>query len=63
MSTKLSGKRRLFVVGLHRSGTSILAEILKAHPLISGHQIEAMPAELENEGQHVQVRRAATGHA
>ena len=46
--------RHVFVVGLHRSGTSILAELLKAHPKISGHTIEGMPPELENEGQHVQ---------
>ena len=49
-------RRRIFVVGLHRSGTSILAQLIAGHPLIAGHQIEGMPAELENEGQHVQVR-------
>merc|ERR1719353_1166415 len=47
--------RKVFVVGLHRSGTSILAELLKSHPLIAGHQIDEMPPELENEGQHVQT--------
>ena len=46
--------KKLFVVGMHRSGTSILADLLKAHPSISGHEIAEMPPELENEGQHVQ---------
>ena len=46
--------RHVFVVGLHRSGTSILAELLKQHPQIAGHTIVDMPPELENEGQHVQ---------
>ena len=46
--------RHVFVVGLHRSGTSILADLLKAHPAIAGHHIAEMPPELENEGQHVQ---------
>lgn len=48
--------KHVFVVGLHRSGTSILAELIKAHPLVSGHTVTEMPPELENEGQHVQVR-------
>lgn len=48
-------RKHIFVVGLHRSGTSILSELLKAHPFISGHKIDEMPKELENEGQHVQV--------
>jgi hypothetical protein len=52
-------KRKVFVVGLHRSGTSILSELLKAHPSICGHNVAEMPPELENEGQHVQVTRAA----
>ena len=42
--------------GLHRSGTSILAELLKSHPKIAGHQIEGMPPELENEGQEWQYK-------
>ena len=46
--------KKLFVVGMHRSGTSILADLLKAHPAIAGHEIAEMPPELENEGQHVQ---------
>lgn len=59
MSSSPSPQRRhVFVVGMHRSGTSILAELLKAHPLISGHAIQEMPEELENEGQHIQVRIA-----
>ena len=51
-------KRKVFVVGLHRSGTSILSELLKAHPNICGHNVAEMPPELENEGQHMQVARA-----
>ena len=37
--------KKLFVVGMHRSGTSILADLLKAHPSISGHEIAEMPPE------------------
>jgi hypothetical protein len=48
-------KKHVFIVGCHRSGTSILAELLKMHPQISGHIVEQMPPELENEGQHIQV--------
>ena len=47
--------RKLFVGGLHRSGTSILAEALRANPHISAHLIPEMPEELENEGQHFQT--------
>ena len=32
--------KKVFVGGLHRSGTSIMAEVLKSHPDISGHHIE-----------------------
>ena len=57
-SAMVATKRKVFVVGLHRSGTSILSELLKAHPNICGHNVAEMPPELENEGQHVQVARA-----
>jgi len=46
--------RLVFVGGVHRSGTSLLAGLLKAHPAVSGQRIRGMPAELEDEGQHVQ---------
>mmetsp|Transcript_22626 Transcript_22626/g.72932 ORF Transcript_22626/g.72932 Transcript_22626/m.72932 type:complete len:523 (-) Transcript_22626:718-2286(-) len=46
--------RFVFVGGLHRSGTSLLAELLKAHPEVAGQVIDGMPKELEQEGQHVQ---------
>ena len=46
--------RFVFVGGLHRSGTSLLAELLKAHPEVAGQVIDGMPEELEQEGQHVQ---------
>ena len=48
-------RQHIFVVGLHRSGTSILAELLKTNPKIAGHNVHEMPPELENEGQHLQV--------
>lgn len=41
----------IFVGGLHRSGTSVLHEILRAHPDISGFQNTGVP---EDEGQHLQ---------
>jgi hypothetical protein len=40
-----------FVCGLHKSGTSLLARILRDHPNISGHQGTGVP---EDEGQHLQ---------
>lgn len=46
--------RHVFVGGVHRSGTSLLAGLVKAHPAVSGQRILGMPAELEDEGQHVQ---------
>lgn len=42
----------IFVSGLHRSGTSLLHEILRAHPDISG--FENSPADYEDEGQFLQ---------
>ena len=47
--------RRIFVGGLHRSGTSILASLLKRHPQICALEVPTMPLSLENEGQHVQT--------
>src|SRR5438105_15342862 len=42
----------VFVVGLHRSGTSILARCLAAHPEISGLSNTGVP---QDEGQHLQT--------
>jgi hypothetical protein len=47
----ISGKRFLFVAGLHRSGTSILHRHLREHDQISGFHDTGVP---EDEGQHVQ---------
>jgi Sulfotransferase family len=42
----------IFLAGLHRSGTSLLHEILREHPQISGISGTDAP---ENEGQHLQT--------
>jgi hypothetical protein len=47
-----SPKRYVFICGLHRSGTSLLHRILRAHPDISGFTDTNAP---EDEGQHVQT--------
>ena len=41
----------VFVGGLHRSGTSLLARSLEAHPSVSGFRDTGVP---EDEGQHLQ---------
>lgn len=46
-----AGKRFVFIGGLHRSGTSLLHEILKAHPDVSGFSNTGV---WEDEGQHLQ---------
>jgi hypothetical protein len=43
--------RFVFIAGLHRSGTSLLARCLSEHPLISGFRDTSAP---EEEGQHLQ---------
>jgi hypothetical protein len=43
--------RFLFVGGLHRSGTSVVSQCLREHPLISGFENTGVP---EEEGQHLQ---------
>lgn len=46
------GEHRLvFLAGLHRSGTTLLARLLAAHPEISGFSDTGVPAD---EGQHLQ---------
>ena len=46
-----AGNRFVFVAGLHRSGTTLLARLLAAHPEISGFSGTGAPAD---EGQHLQ---------
>jgi len=43
--------RLVFLAGLHRSGTTLLARLLAAHPEISGFSETGVPAD---EGQHLQ---------
>ena len=43
--------RFVFLAGLHRSGTTVLARLLAAHPEISGFSDTGAPAD---EGQHLQ---------
>ena len=44
--------RFVFLAGLHRSGTTLLARLLAAHPEISGFSQTGVPAD---EGQHLQT--------
>ena len=44
-------KNFIFLAGLHRSGTSLLHEIIRNHPEISGFSGTGVP---EDEGQHLQ---------
>jgi sulfotransferase family protein len=47
----VEGHRFVFLAGLHRSGTTLLARLLAAHPEISGFSDTGVPAD---EGQHLQ---------
>lgn len=47
----MNQKRFVFLAGLHRSGTSLLHELLRAHPRVSGFRDTGVP---EDEGQHLQ---------
>lgn len=51
-SVDASSKNIIFVCGLHRSGTSLLHELLKKHPDISGFSDTGVP---KDEGQHLQT--------
>ncbi len=44
-------KHLIFIGGLHRSGTSLLHELLRSHPEVSGFKGTGAP---EDEGQHLQ---------
>ncbi len=48
----IQNKTFIFLTGMHRSGTSMLHEILKNHPLISGFENTSAS---EDEGQHLQT--------
>jgi Sulfotransferase family len=50
-TSAVEGHRFVFVAGLHRSGTTLLARLLAAHPEISGFSDTDAPAD---EGQHLQ---------
>ena len=47
----MSDHRFVFLAGLHRSGTTLLARLLAAHPEVSGISATNVPA---REGQHLQ---------
>jgi hypothetical protein len=48
----VEGHQLVFVGGLHRSGTTLLARLLAAHPSVSGFSGTGAPAD---EGQHLQT--------
>ena len=48
----MSEQRLVFVAGLHRSGTTLLARCLAAHPAVAGLRRTGVP---EDEGQHLQT--------
>jgi Sulfotransferase family len=47
----MEGHQLVFLAGLHRSGTTLLARLLAAHPEVSGFSGTGVPAD---EGQHLQ---------
>ncbi len=49
----LRGHDYLFIAGIHRSGTSLIHELLREHPRISG--FKDTPAYMEDEGQFLQT--------
>jgi hypothetical protein len=48
----MDSHRFVFLAGLHRSGTTLLARLLAAHPEVSGFSDTGVPAD---EGQHLQT--------
>jgi hypothetical protein len=47
----MEDKKFIFLAGLHRSGTSLLHEVMRKHPEITGFSGSGVP---EDEGQHLQ---------
>ena len=47
----MEGHKLVFLAGLHRSGTTLLARLLAAHPEVGGFSGTGVPAD---EGQHLQ---------
>lgn len=47
----MEGHKLVFLAGLHRSGTTLLARLLAAHPEVGGFSETGVPAD---EGQHLQ---------
>jgi len=47
----MKNKNFIFIAGLHRSGTSLIYQIIRDHPKISGFKNTGVP---EDEGQHLQ---------
>lgn len=45
-------KKHIFIIGLHRSGTTLLADCLKQHPDVSGFENTGFP---KDEGQFLQT--------
>jgi hypothetical protein len=52
MRRAVDDHRFVFLAGLHRSGTTLLARLLAAHPEVSGFSGTGVPAD---EGQHLQT--------
>lgn len=48
----MNDKNLIFLAGHHRSGTSLLHEIIREHPMIGGFSNTGVP---EDEGQHLQT--------
>lgn len=48
----ITSYKNIFIVGLHRSGTTLLADLLKSHPNISGFSNTGFPMD---EGQFLQT--------
>ena len=48
----MENQRLVFVGGLHKSGTSLLARCIASHPLVSSFRNTGVP---EDEGQHLQT--------
>ncbi len=50
--SELDAHQYLFIAGIHRSGTSLIHELLREHPQVSG--FKDTPAYMEDEGQFLQ---------